>query len=152
MRRRLAFLVMLAAGAALYFTLAPRWPKDQTLHVVLGAAAPRVTEVGLRYGNAGANAARGRDDPDRGAHQGDAPPAEDWTREVTFRYALMSAPRVITHAARLPDGDYLVEIDLTTPTERTTVQRRIRLAGGVTAIDVAESLPVPASRGAEAAP
>jgi hypothetical protein len=38
MRRRLAFLVMLAAGAALYFTLAPRWPKDQTLHVVLGDA------------------------------------------------------------------------------------------------------------------
>ena len=152
MRRRLAFLAMLAAGAALYFTLAPRWPKDQTLHVVLGDAAPRVTEVGLRYGNAGTNAAREHDDPDRRGHEGDTPPAEDWTREVTFRYALRSAPRVITHAARLPDGDYLVEIDLTTPTERTTVQRRIRLSGGVTSIDVAESLPVPASRDAEATP
>ena len=122
MRRRLAFLVMLAAGAALYFTLAPRWPKDQTLHVVLGDAAPRVTEVALRY------------------HEGDAPPAEDWTREASFRYALNSAPRVITHEPRLPDGDYVVEIDLVSPSGRATVRRRVALQGGTASIDVSREV------------
>ncbi len=135
MRRRIAFGFLLAAAIALYFTLAPRWPKDQTLHVVLGDAAPRVSEVRLRYAEPAAAL------------------AEDWTREVTFRYAIeerpgdkakeasTSAPRVITHVARLADGDYLVEIDVTSSANRTTTtRRRVTLLGGATSIDVAHDV------------
>jgi hypothetical protein len=121
LRRRLALAVLLAAAIALYLTLSPRWPKDQVLHVVLGDAAPRVTEVRVRYADATSS-------------------AEDWTREVTFRYALNSAPRVVTHETRLPDGDYVVEIDVTSSTNRTTTRRRATLHGGTTSLDVSEEV------------
>ena len=51
--RRPASLVVLAAiGAAAYFLLAPRFPKDQSVNVVLGDGAREVTDVDLHYGSA----------------------------------------------------------------------------------------------------
>lgn len=123
--RRAALYVLLAAALAVYFVLSPRWPKDQVFHLVLGNASPQITEVRVRYGEAKGSV------------------AEDWTREASFRYALNSAPRVITHEPRLPDGDYVVEIDLVSPSGETTVRRRVTFASGTTtSIDVAgEALP-----------
>ena len=40
-KRRIARIVILVAAAAVYFTLAPRWPKDNVVHIVLGASAAR---------------------------------------------------------------------------------------------------------------
>ena len=63
------------------------------------------------------------------------------SREATFRYAQGQAPRVVTHLPRLPDGDYTVEIDLVSDSERSTVTRRVTLAGGSTSIDLAGAVP-----------
>jgi hypothetical protein len=122
LRKRIVFFVAVLAALAVYFTLSPHWPKTQSLHVVLGSAAPRIEEVRVRYADA-----RGRS-------------SEDWTREASFRYALNSAPRVVTHEPRLPDGDYVVEIDLVSPKGESTVRRRIALRGGTTSIDVSSEV------------
>jgi hypothetical protein len=111
-----AALVAVLAGAGL------KWPRDQTVHYVLGDAAPRVEEVDARWGEARM-----------------AP--EDWTREATFRYAPGGAPRVVTHEPRLPDGDYTVQIEILASRERNVVTRHVRLAGGVTSIELAQSVP-----------
>jgi hypothetical protein len=125
LRRRVVLLITVAAALAVYFVLAPRWPKDQVVHVVLGNAAPTIEEVRVRYA--------GASEPSSGT-------AEDWTREASFRYALNSAPRVITHEPRLPDGDYVVEIDLVSPSGRATVRRRVALQGGTASIDVSREV------------
>ena len=122
-RRRVVLLIAVATALAVYFVLAPRWPKDQVVHIVLGDAAPRIEEVRVRYADASA--------PEN---------AEDWTREASFRYALNSAPRVITHEPRLPDGDYVVEIDLVSPSGRATARRRVALQGGTASIDVSREV------------
>jgi hypothetical protein len=125
LRRRIARLVILAAGAALYFTLAPHWPKDNVIHVVLGPAAPEVEDIHLRYAPAPKN----------------GPMVEDWTRETEFRFPGGSAPRVVTHEPRVADGDYVVEIEiLKTSHAIVRVQRRVTLEGGTTSLDVSEAV------------
>ena len=123
-RHKVASLVLVAALVAVYFVLGPKIPRDQVVHVVLGNAAPRVTEVRARYAEAGA-----RDG--------------DFTREVTFRYAEGAAPRIITHEPRLPSGDYLVEIELhgRKPNEIAVVKRRITLQESPVSLDVQEAVP-----------
>jgi hypothetical protein len=125
---RLLSLVALAGGLAAALPLAQRWPKEQTVHYVLGDAAPRVQELDARWSEGTSAGAGG------GAE-------DDVSREATFRYARGQAPRVVTHLPRLPDGDYTVEIDVVTGSERSTVTRRIKLAGGATSIDLAEAVP-----------
>ncbi len=127
MRRRASLLVFAILGAALYFFLAPRWPKDQSVNVVLGDGASRVREVTLRYESAGDDA---------------------WSREATFLYDENKAPRVVHHAPRLPDGDYVVEIELQSDAGATTVSRNVALRGGSTSIDVADALTSLAHAGA----
>jgi hypothetical protein len=124
-RRRIARLVVLVAVAATYFTLSGRWPRDNVVHVVLGVAAPGVTQMRLRYAPAAKN----------------APIDEDWTREATFSFPDGSAPRVVTHEPRLADGDYVVEIEILKASHAIVNVRRPRvpLAGGTTSIDVSEA-------------
>jgi hypothetical protein len=62
--------------------------------VVLGDASPRVEEVTLRFAKS------------------DSSSADDWLREVTFRYAKGGAPRIVSYEPRLASGDYLVEIEI----------------------------------------
>jgi hypothetical protein len=127
-RRRVARIVILVAVAAVYFTLAPRWPKDNVVHVVLGAAAPEVEEATLRYAVAPKN----------------GPMVEDWTREATFRFPGASAPRVLTHEPRIADGDYVVEIEILKNSHAIVrIQRRVSFAGGTTSIDVSEAALAP---------
>lgn len=125
-RRRTALLVLLGAALAAYFTLLPTLPRDNVLHVVLGAAAPKVVRIQLRYAPAPKN----------------GPIVEDWTREVSFRFPEGAAPRVVTHEPRVADGDYVVEIEIlkAEPSrDAVSVQRKVRLEGGTTTIDVAEA-------------
>src|SRR5580700_5214845 len=97
--RRMGVLAVAAAALVAYLMLAPEAPRTQTVHFVLGDAAPRVDELRVRYAP----------DKDHGKSPGQstmaAPPlgdmAEDWTREVAFRFADGGAPRIVTHEPRL---------------------------------------------------
>jgi nucleoid-associated protein YgaU len=133
LRKRLVRMLLLAAVllVALYF--ARQWPKDQTVHYVLGDAASRVEEVDARWA------------PGIAA-------TEDWTREATFRYPPGKAPRIVTHEPRLPDGDYTVEIEIvaasaasatsaTTAKNEVVVRKHVILGGGATSIQLADLVP-----------
>jgi hypothetical protein len=121
--RRLWRPLILVAGLTAVLVLGRDWPKDQDLRFVLGASAPRVIELTARY-------APGKSD--------------DFTREVSFRFdpsAGRAAPRVVTHTARLPDGEYTVEIDLATAIDRTTVKRHVTLEGKAVSIELEQAVP-----------
>ena len=125
-RRRVARVVIVVAAAAVFLTLARHWPRDNVIHIVLGGAAPEVTDIHLRYAPAPKNGPMG---------------VEDWTRETEFRFPDGSAPRVVTHEPRVADGDYVVEIEILKASHRsTTLQRRVTLEGGTTSIDVSEAV------------
>lgn len=120
---RLLSLLALAGSLAAAVPLTQHWPKEQTVHYVLGDAAPRVRELDARW-------AEGRGGAD-----------DEWSREATFRYGAGQAPRVVTHQPRMPDGDYTVEIDLVSDSDRSTVTKHVTLSGGSTSIDLAGAVP-----------
>jgi hypothetical protein len=113
--------VLLAAGLLIALYFARTWPKEQTVHYVLADAAPRVAELDARWAP---------------ASDGD-----DWVRQATFQYAPGTAPRIVTHEPRLPDGEYTVEIEIVAANERSTVRRHVTLSGGATSIELAQSVP-----------
>jgi hypothetical protein len=126
-------LGLVAAGLVAYLVLSPQAPHDQTVHFVLGDAAPRVDELRVRYAPAPAAAQAGP--------QGDTM-AEDWTREAAFRFADGGAPRIVTHSPRLADGDYVVEIEIVSRSHtNTTARTRASLAGSPTSLDVSSAVP-----------
>jgi hypothetical protein len=112
MHRAGALVLFGALGAGAYFFLSPRFPKDQSVNVVLGDRAPSVTELTMRYAS-------------------DKEP--DLRRDVSFHFDQGKAPRVVHHEARLPDGDYLVTIETRANGDDVwTKERRVRLEGGST--------------------
>jgi hypothetical protein len=112
-------MLFVGVGAAAYLSLAPKWPQEQHLRVVLGDDAPHIQSVGVRCGK------------DR---------ESDWMREVTFRYAKGEAPRIVSYEPRLANGDYLVEIELEMADARVrTTDRQMTLAGGTTSIDLSRT-------------
>ena len=133
---QLLSLGALAGGLAAALPLAQRWPKEQTVHYVLGDEAARVTELDARWAAA---APTGAGRTPAGSSPAEAPAADD-LREATFRYGTGEAPRVVTHTPRLPDGEYTVQIDLASAGERVAVTRAITLAGGSTSIDLSRVL------------
>jgi hypothetical protein len=118
-RRRLGRMALLASAFALVLVLGRRIPREQTVHYVLGDAAARVESVGARWA------------------QGDG---DDWLREATFHFTPGTAPRIVTHEPRLPDGDYTVEIDVRRPTDARTLRRHVTLSGDPVSIDVSSPL------------
>jgi hypothetical protein len=127
LRKRLVRMLVLSAVllVALYF--ARQWPKDQTVHYILGDAAGRVEEVDAKWA------------PGIAA-------TEDWTREATFRYPPGKAPRIVTHEPRLPDGDYTVEIEIVAANtaqekNQVVVRKHVVLGGGATSIQLADVVP-----------
>ncbi|MGD0527982.1 MAG: hypothetical protein ABSE49_22805 [Polyangiaceae bacterium] len=132
-RKRLARMLALSAVLLIGLYFAREWPKDQTVHYVLGDSAPRVEEVDARWAPGIAATA-------------------DWTREASFRYPPGKAPRVVTHEPRLPDGDYTVEIEIVasaangtgdTPQQKNevVVRKHVVLHGGATSIELADAVP-----------
>ncbi len=123
-RKRIARLLFLAAGLLIALYLARSWPREQTIHYVLGDAAPRVEEVDARWAPAAAAA------------------TDEWARQVSFHYARGAAPRIVTHEPRLPDGDYTVEIEIVAANdEKAIVRKHVTLSGGPTSIELARSVP-----------
>ncbi len=127
MPKRALRMLLLAAVLMIGLYFARQWPKDQTVHYVLGDAAARVEEVDARWA------------PGIAA-------SEDWTREASFRYAPGKAPRIVTHEPRLPDGDYTVEIEIVAANEaheksEVVVRKHVILGGGATSIQLADAVP-----------
>ena len=122
-------MLVLAAVLMVALVFARQWPRDQTIHYILGDAAKRVEEVDARWAT-GTVAAETID---------------QWSREASFRYAPGNAPRIVTHEPRLPDGDYTVEIEIVALADATEQRARVRkhvtLSGGATSIELAESVP-----------
>lgn len=125
-RRRVASFAIVAVGLALLVFFTNKVPREQVVRIVLGDAAPRVTEVHVRY------AERTGKTPD--AHG-------DWLREASFRFTPEKAPRIVSHEPRLADGDYVVEIDVQTGEKPATIERRVTLSGGTTSLDVSQAIP-----------
>jgi len=118
-RRKLLPVLLIAAGSVVYFSLAPGWPVDQHVRVVLGDASPRVDEVTLRFAKSHSSG------------------GGDWLREVTFHYAKGGAPRIVSYEPRLASGEYLLEIEIRTEDSRVvTNERHVDLTGGTTSIEL----------------
>ena len=113
-RRRIGSLVFLAFGVGVALYLGQTGPQEQHVNVVLGAAAPQVTAVGLQYVASGG----------------------DIANETRFQYAPGAAPRVVAHAPKLPRGDYDLKVEIGTPDGGRSVERRVTLHGGSTQVDV----------------
>jgi hypothetical protein len=121
-RRRLLPVLFLGVGATFYFSLAPQWPADQHVRLILGDLSPHVEEVTLRVAKSETSS------------------GNDWVREVTFRYAKGGAPRIVSYEPRLAGGDYLVELEIHADDARVvTSDRRVKLTGGTTSIDLPQT-------------
>ena len=139
-RSRFAPLIVVAVAAAVYYILQPHWPSDQSIHIVLGDAAPKVLELDVRYL------------PGSPAHPVTDP---ELARSVSFRYAEGAAPRIVSHEPRLANGDNVVQMELALSHSaaprtdggvgsdkpvRLTVERSVSLQGGTTSMDVSPEL------------
>jgi hypothetical protein len=124
--QRVSMIILLAGALAVATALGKHRPKDQTVHYVLGDAAGRVEEIDASWFE------RGKDDE-----------SQESLRDVSFRYVLGRAPRVVTHEAHLADGDYTVKIEIVAVSGRTVVERHVRLSGEATSIDVADAVRLP---------
>jgi hypothetical protein len=117
-RRTLSRLIFLVCGLLVALYLGTQGPQEQHVRVVLGAAAPEVTEVGVQYISKGGDVAR----------------------EAHFSFPKGAAPRVVPHEAQLPNGDYRLQIEIDARDVRRTIQRQVTLGGGSTQIDVSSAL------------
>lgn len=117
--RRRGALVLLVAGLALaaWASFGPAAPKDNTVRFVLGDRAADVTELDVRYLD-----------------------GEDLVREASFRYAPGAAPRIASHEVRAKVGDYRVEISITTRNGPKSFDKKLRLEGGTTQVDLVPAL------------
>jgi len=111
-------LLLVLGGVALtaYLVVGPRFPKDQSVNVVLGNAAPDATEVTLRYTADG---------------------ERDSARDVVLHFDEGKAPRVVHHEPRLADGPYVVAIEVRGPRGSLADERHVALHGdGSTSINL----------------
>jgi hypothetical protein len=116
-----ARVLLVVGGIFVALTLGRTWPSDQTVHFVLGDAAPRVEQLDACW------------------NEGTYP--SDCSREVSFRFVHGTAPRVVTSTMRVAGGDYVVHITIVADGERSIVDRRVKLEGGVLSIDLARQVP-----------
>jgi hypothetical protein len=117
---RLAFLAAIGVAGLAFARSWSMWPRDQTVHYILGEAAPRVEELDASWTASG---------------------DDDFAREARFRYAKGTAPRIVTHEPRLRDGTYTVKIEIIADARRSVVERNVVL-GGATSIDLTSDVPV----------
>ena len=118
-RRKLLPILFLAGGALLASYLTSKSPRDQHVSLVLGAAAPEVTQLEIQYEGADG----------------------DLARAARMTFGAGGAPRVVSHEPQLADGDYRLRIDLDTARQgRRSVERRVTLGGGTTQVDLATVL------------
>ncbi len=102
----------------------PKIPHDQTLRLDLGDSSKIIEALTLRWAPAASD-------------KKSMPSVEDWTGEVTFRYEKNQAPRIIEQRMHVTDGDYAVEIEVSTKRGGSAVTHEVvALQGGATTVDV----------------
>lgn len=116
-RRRLSFAI-LGGGALVAVLFATKAPHEQHVRLALGDAAPGVTLVEIAY-----------------VTEGGEP-----SRETRLAYEPGKAPRVVALDPQLPDGPYLLRIDVGTREGRKSVERQVTLSGGTTQVDLSTAL------------
>jgi hypothetical protein len=115
-KRRFAQLLLLVGALGVFYFLARAWPKEQVLRFDLGAAAPRVEELRVSYG-----------DQEHGAD---------------YHYAPGAAPRIVESQLRLPDGNYTVEADVVANGKHAATIRTVHLeSGSSTTVDLSRQVP-----------
>ena len=130
-RRKLLPILFLAGGALLASYLTSKSPRDQHVSLVLGPGAEQVTQLEIQY-----LAADG-----------------ELARDARMTFEPGRAPRVVSHAPQLADGDYRVRIDVDTTREgRRSVERRVTLGGGTTQVDLTTTLSSPTPSPSQTAP
>lgn len=113
-------LLLLAIGAAGFAWLGPKAPKDQKVDLVLGARAPDVEQLTVRWSS---------------------PSDPEVARETTLRFARGSAPRVVHTEPRLADGEWRAEVELAGGGTFASVTRRVSLSEeATTSVDVSRAL------------
>jgi len=117
--RQLARPLLLAGALSAALLVAGRWPQAQTVHYLLGDSAGHVQELDARW--------------TAGDREGEP------VGEVSFRYPLGSAPRIVTHQPSLSDGPYTVALDVVADGQRTSTERHVTLGGGTVLLDVSAS-------------
>jgi hypothetical protein len=123
--RRLAVLA-LGLTAAMY--LGARSPKEQHVRLMLGDAAPQVTQLEVRY----------------------VREADEVVRQARFSFAPGQAPRVVAHEPSLPDGDYRIVVDIDLTEGHREIERRVTLSSGSTQLELGASLHAPVRHGDDA--
>lgn len=108
----------------------PKIPHDQTLRIDLGDSSKITHALTLRWA------------PISNEKKTEVA-VEDWTGEVTFRYEKNQAPRIIEHRVHVTDGDYEVEIEVSTDRGGAVTRKNVALAGGTTTIDFSSVSPEP---------
>ena len=117
-RSRLAKIGLLVFGLALAVYLGARGPREQHVRIVLGDGARDVTALEIQYGH----------------------DETDVARDARFTFEAGSAPRVVSHDPKLPDGDYRLRIEIDARGRRVSVRRQVTLGGGSTQVDVSAAL------------
>lgn len=109
---------MLGLGLAGALWLGSKAPREQHLRLVLGEGAPLVSAMDLQYLAVGGEV----------------------VRAARFGFEPGRAPRIVAHDPELSDGDYQLSIEMDTREGRRSTQRRVRLGGGTTQVDLAGTL------------
>ncbi len=117
-RRRSALVLLVAGlGLAAWVSFGPAAPKDNTVRFVLGDQAPEVTDLEVRYLD-----------------------GDEVAREASFHFGLGAAPRLVSHEVRAKVGDYRVEVSATTRKGTKSFDKKLRLEGGTTQVDLVPAL------------
>jgi hypothetical protein len=122
LRRRIAPLLLLAAGVVGYATLGPKLPRDHEVKILLGPNQPTVSALELVW-----------IDP-RNAER-------DAALTTRWQFTPGSAPRVLQTEVRLPNGPWDLDITLehaAAPPSHLT--RRIELEGSILVVHLDKPL------------
>lgn len=113
--KRLLPLLFVMGGLGLALFLGSKAPKEQHLRLALGPRAVDVTAVEVTVLDA----------------------SGDVVRATRVPYEAGKAPRIVALDPSIPNGDYLVRLEIATPSGPRVAERRLSLSGGTTSVDLA---------------
>lgn len=113
--KRLLPLLFVIAGVGLALFLGSKAPKEQHLRLSLGAHAAEVTGVEVTVLDS----------------------SGDVVRATRVPYEAGKAPRMVALDPSVPNGDYLVRLEIATRSGLRVTERRLSLSGGTTSVDLA---------------
>lgn len=113
--KRLLPLLFVIAGVGLALFLGSKTPKEQHLRLSLGPHAAEVTGVEMTVLDS----------------------SGDVVRATRVPYEPGQAPRIVALDPSVPNGDYVVRLEIATRSGLRSTERRLSLSGGTTSVDLA---------------